>query len=596
MSRSNNWRINKSSIMAVEGAQALKALRKVAGASGLPSDYKVHFSSESIGAGIDLDDKEVHIGGGRLFTEAPIPPEKFDVLVGLTMHEVGHQQIQTDAVWRSLQSRIYQLPQNEKLILKEFVNVGEDIAIESRLAQNPALQDYGDALFNWASAQSRGAKEHKLMELWVEYGLLHKADKLLNLPTEMDAPMSLLAALTGWLRNDHGYDERASAYLDYWTQLKEDFMRPEPPKEPKTTQPEKDKLGDNTDGTNTTEPSEETEDWSKEWGNDSEKENEEDGEEDSEEKKAGSGGLSSGTEGEDGDEVTGDEDDDGELKAPLTEKDGDRISDDLADAIREAMENNREDITSQILDEFSKLSGKQEFSNAIIRSRESKSQLIQPNSNLCKKLSRILTIKKRLQSRTMHGEQYGHIDKRHLARVGTDKRIFSLKYKFPDGFPNTRILIDLSGSMSGTQATSVLQAAGALQMLANAEVWGYYQDGNIGNIQLIRLDEGKLVHHFDPIGSTPSGLGIVGVSLGMKKNGLVIHLTDGEHNYGQEPWNAHWVLQKRGIQLVNLIWGRVTKHYDLPGLNFRKLDGLADFPDALYEILVQQAKLGNIGG
>jgi hypothetical protein len=82
----------------------------------------------------------------------------------------------------------------------------------------------------------------------------------------------------------------------------------------------------------------------------------------------------------------------------------------------------------------------------------------------------------------------------------------------------------------------------------------------------------------------------------MKHGGLVIHLTDGEHNTGEMPWNAHWVLKKRGVELVNLIWGRSTKHYDYDGMNCRRLDGLAEFPDALYSILIEKAKLSKIGG
>ncbi len=86
MARSDNWRINKSSIMAVEGAQLLKALQKVAGAAGLPSKFKIRFATTGKMSGIDFDKHEVIIGAGRLFEEAPIPAEKMDVLVGLMLH------------------------------------------------------------------------------------------------------------------------------------------------------------------------------------------------------------------------------------------------------------------------------------------------------------------------------------------------------------------------------------------------------------------------------------------------------------------------------------------------------------------------------
>jgi hypothetical protein len=282
------------------------------------------------------------------------------------------------------------------------------------------------------------------------------------------------------------------------------------------------------------------------------------------------------------------------LDRPLAPKPADLISEELAKAIDDAVETDQEDISGEVAASFKEqLVGADIDVRTIIRSRETKTPLIKPDQLLRKKLERIMTIRKRLQARTMHGEQYGKIDKRHLHRVVTDERIFSLRYKFPDGFPNTRILIDLSGSMSGRQADEVLEAAGALQTLVNAEVWCYNHIGKI--IQLVRMDEGRLVHRFEPNGDTPSGLAIVGVSLGMKKGGLVIHLTDGKHNVGQKPWNAHWILAKRGISLVNLIWGVHTSHYNLDGMNYRQLHGLAEFPESLYQILIEQAKLGKVG-
>lgn len=79
MARSENWRINKSSLIAVEGAQLLKALQKVAGAAGLPKDYAVKFATKAQMSGIDFDGKELVIGAGRIFQEAPLPADKMDV-------------------------------------------------------------------------------------------------------------------------------------------------------------------------------------------------------------------------------------------------------------------------------------------------------------------------------------------------------------------------------------------------------------------------------------------------------------------------------------------------------------------------------------
>jgi hypothetical protein len=203
-----------------------------------------------------------------------------------------------------------------------------------------------------------------------------------------------------------------------------------------------------------------------------------------------------------------------------------------------------------------------------------------------------MAIRKRLQARNMHGEQYGKLDSRHLARVATDQRIFRLRFKFPDGFPSTRILLDLSGSMDAKQREEVLAAAAAMQVLIGAEIWCYAEYMGV-QVSLVRVDDGKLVHVPQLGGFTPSGLAITGVSIGMKRNGLIIHLTDGGSNVYQSPILAHNNLVKRGIGLVNVMWPRTECcHKDYRQMNTRRIRDISEFPDALYGILMEQAKLG----
>lgn len=601
MARSDNWRINKSGLMPIEGAQILKALQKVAGAAGLPSNFKVRFATNAKGSGIDFDSREVLIGAGRLFKEAPIPAELFDVLVGLTLHETGHQQIETNRVWDNVGHPRATMDQHEQDIFQNFINIGEDIAIESRTRANKNLAEYDEALHNWAVSKMREAQPDKLLEIWLEYALGHKSDKMMNLPEEFTEPMRQLVALTGWLRNPHNYLDRARAYLDYWSAVKDAILNPPQPQQGQPqdvgadgqkgeASPDKPPAPapDKQDGEPEPDESEPTSSSGTEDKTPQQPE---------QNKVAGdSGEQTSVPEPDTGSNHGGQED---ELERPLAPSPEDSIDDELASAIDDAIESDLEDITAEVAEEFigqkdAGFRGRYQTTRTVIRSRETKTPLVKPDAQLRKKLERIMTIRKRLQTRTMHGEQYGRIDKRHLHRIGTDERIFSLRFKFPDGFPNTRILIDLSGSMSGHEADEVLEAAGALQTLVNAEVWCYNYDG--GQVNLVRMDDGKLIHRFTPRGSTPSGLAIVGVSLGMKKDGLIIHLTDGEHNSGQAPWSAHWVLKKRGINLVNLIWGKSIKHYNLDGMSYQQLNGLAEFPEALYRILVEQVKLSKIGG
>ena len=615
MARSDNWRINKSSLMPVEGAQILSALRKVAGAAGLPPSYKVKFATDTKHSGIDFDNKEVVVGAGRLFQEAPMPSKNMDILVGLTLHEVGHHVIGTERVLRGTNARVDAFHSNQSdELFQTFVNIGEDVVVESRTLSNPNLSDYAKSLHDWNALNMRDAKTNRLLELWIEYALGHKSEAMLDLPPEMNEAMSQLVALTGWLRRyepSRSVGDRIGAYQRYWSTLKDVILNPPKPPEPQSEQTTGQNEGGEAENQGQLEspPTEPEED-------EEEDENEPDSNEpespsgagaetptpntpESKEPEPSNESATPQTDGDtepsapalDDDLASGSaEIEEDKMDVPLAPRPEDNIDSELEKAIEEAVEYESEDITDQVHEE---LGDKHGASRLVIRSRETKTPLIKPDTVLRKKLERIMTIRKRLQARTMHGEQYGRIDKRHLHRIGTDQRIFNLRYKFPDGFPNTRILIDLSDSMSGHDADEVLEAAGALQTLVNAEVWCY---NNTNQINLVRMDEGRLIHQFQPNGNTPSGIAIVGVSLGMKRGGLIIHLTDGGHNQGQPPWNANWVLKGHGIELVNLIWGNSTSHYDLEGINFRKINGLADFPEALYQILVEKARLSKIGG
>jgi hypothetical protein len=282
----------------------------------------------------------------------------------------------------------------------------------------------------------------------------------------------------------------------------------------------------------------------------------------------------------------GDEED--EFSTPM-DSNTDPISQQLADDIQEAMVSDTEDITKQIYKEFEDagfMSKNRGF--LITRKHETRTIAIKPDAELCRRLERILTIRQRLQSRVMRGEAYGKLDMRKLHRSQTDQRIFKLKYRFPEGFPQTAILVDMSGSMSGEQAEEVIVAATSLSNVVRCQVWAYAQWSS--EIAITRLDEGTITHGCRPEGNTPSGVALVAVCDTLKKGALIIHLTDGEHNVEFGPAEAMQLLNKRGINAVHLLWGEHTELYN--GLQYKQLtEGLGEFPEALYRILLEQLKL-----
>jgi hypothetical protein len=456
--------------------------------------------------------------------------------------------------------------------------------------ENPNLRDYMTAFINWATNQIRKADPRLLLEVWIEYALAHKLDAAQKLPDELIGTFQQLIALTAWLRHGHSYSERVAAYINYWNYVKKDILNPpEPSPPPQPEQKPQDSGKEKQPDESPRSKQEEMED------SDDQKEDKPEKEEKNGEDSKESGKPETGKGGVDEKSPTEDEDTDLDepqpLESPYDIVKDDTIDIDLSEAIEGALESETEDVTEQVKE---LLGDTDKRIYPIVRSREKLAPMVQPDSQLRRKLERIMTIKKHLQMRTMHGEQNGRLDRRHLARIATDQKIFQQKYKFPDGFPKCRILIDLSGSMNGREEKEVLQASGALQTLVGAEVWGY--DASGGKISLVRLDDGKLIHGHRAGGGTPSGLAITGISVGMKKDGLIIHLTDGDHNVGDSPMVSYQTLKERGIGLINILWGgRIPPSYLSP-LSSVAINGLGEFPDALYEILVEQVKLGKLGG
>ena len=211
------------------------------------------------------------------------------------------------------------------------------------------------------------------------------------------------------------------------------------------------------------------------------------------------------------------------------------------------MASDTEDITKQVYKDFEEAGyNARNIAFVVTRKHETKTIPVKPDPEQCRRLERILTIRKRLQARVMRGENYGKLDMRKLHRSQTDLKMFKLKYRFPDGFPDSAILVDMSGSMSGKQAEEVITAATSLSMVVKCKVWSYAEHS--AEIKLVKLDDGKVTHASAPGGNTPSGIALVGVAETLKPGGLIIHLTDGEHNVEFGPAEATQVLEQEGNQ------------------------------------------------
>ena len=461
MARSDNWRIQKSTLPAIEGAYILKALCKVAGSRGITGNVSFLTAGRVSGASKD----NIYIGGAGLFdtTQVPIPPENFDALVGLTLHEVGHIEVNSDGVRAGI-GRLGLHSQDDMDKLHDFCNIAEDILIDSQIYKSP-LADYIKSSYKWAEKIRVGAlNPNDLLSWWVEIALWGNAGAMKDIPQEFIKPLGELLELTKQLRVmtiGSPYD-RAKVYYAVWDRIKNHLVWEEPqtpmsggsgeggqPDEPQNSQVDTmstpvpigdDEQGGDTGGAET--PAEPTP-----------------------EAPAPPTPIETPTSFVD-------------EPMPLTKE--------LLDAIDDALKSGTEDITEAINKDLQE-SHIQDVGYTTIRKRETQTPLLAPNADLRRQLERVLSLRHSLQKRTLHGEDSGKLDMRHLGRMATDRHIFKQSQHLPDGVPKIAIVVDLSGSMQGDNREEVLEASCALASLTNCQVWGY--DESMDVVTLVRLDD-----------------------------------------------------------------------------------------------------------
>ena len=119
------WRNNISHVEAVELANLLRAVRKVAGTLGRNvGDIVYAGMSKAPGTSIVLDPEFV-------MGDYPVDPWKVDYLVGLVVHEALHKTEWSDLVWTGVESALPDIKVREKVALSKIVSTGEDIYVDS---------------------------------------------------------------------------------------------------------------------------------------------------------------------------------------------------------------------------------------------------------------------------------------------------------------------------------------------------------------------------------------------------------------------------------------------------------------------------------
>ena len=124
------WRKNTSSVEPVELANLLRALRKVVGHLGDNAGRIAYTGMSTVSDNAILIEPEMVMG------VYPLPVEQVDLLVGLIVHEALHRIEWTDHVWKILEPSMGAMAPLEKVIFQKIVRTGEDIFVDQKADQS----------------------------------------------------------------------------------------------------------------------------------------------------------------------------------------------------------------------------------------------------------------------------------------------------------------------------------------------------------------------------------------------------------------------------------------------------------------------------
>ncbi len=531
------WRLNRSGLEAVELANILRALRKVAGHLG-PNVGRIEYTGMSQGGG-----SPIILEPAALMGQYPVPAKQVDDLVGLVTHEALHRTEWSDHVWRLLEPMIHTLPGLANVRFQKIVSVGEDIYVDM-MADKTVFGLYTPMARSQAFADARARFDPKRLSLdalvYLWWTAAWGGDGDLACPLPYREPLQALERLTGLLGEirDQGKgvtdrcERRVEAYLRTWEEIKDSISSL-----------------DLVDKTLQWYPS------------------------------------SSRREAPDVRKREA-----GPAKKSLSPYVMHQIELQLAHGspvitpiIQAVVGYDNDDVVPTSRWDFS------------VPSRP----VIDPH--LVARLKSIFLTYAAQKTILNRGLLSGKIDRRRLYRAPVSGRCFLQKEKLPDLEWNVTLLMDASGSMRGSKWRIVENTVGNLHKALvgsrnHFQAYAYFEvDGVCMISRLIR--NGQLLS-VPPSGRTASGQAIIAVAYFMpkgRKRNLLIHVTDGESNMGCDVRYGIEYCRKQKIHLVTLGCAYKERSTMLRqyGRSIQFIDHYGQLPRAIERLLQHTFLYGN---
>jgi len=491
---SSYWRKNTSSAEATELANVLRALRKVAGHLG-DNVGRIEYVGMSHG-----DAASIVLEPTPIMGEYPVPSTKVDFLVGLVTHEALHKIQWSDRVWKLLEPAFAQTEPLPLILFQKIVFFGEDnfvdfIADQMVFGQYTRKVRQGD----FAEIQRKLPADIRSVDALMYSWWVSTWEKP---PAAMDPayqpPLRRLLALNDELkalgRGSLGIlrrcEERARLYEETWRDLKDQVAGW--------------KILDKRLY------------WYR--SGEASKPKAEAGERP---KKGPAGPLHQG----------------------------------LIDEIETKLAANSVDITPIIRSVIG-----YDIENVAPMSRWDYNFPAHPliDRRLVSRLRAIFQIYAARNKVRSRGLTFGKVDRRRLYRAPVTGRCFEAIDFIPDLDWNVTLLMDASGSMRGAKWHMVENAVAnlhkALQGYRNRlQAYAYFESDGI--CMFSSLIKGRHLLSIPPNGQTASGQALIAAAYFMpkgRKRNVLIHVTDGESNFGVDVQAGIDYCRKQNIYLVTL--------------------------------------------
>ncbi len=223
---SSYWRKNTSAIESVELANLLRALRKVTGHLGANAGRVEYAGMSGNTENAILIDPEIVIG------RYPVPEKKVDHLLGRVVHEALRRIEWSDHTWKTLEPAMEQMVPLARVAFQKIVRTGEDIYLYQRVADSvfglytQVARDKAMLCDPRAFIKDRPCVDELLLFWWArEFGKTPEPE----IPSEYPSLLKDLKSLAEGLKSIAASpasviqrcEQRASLYLGAWGKIQD---------------------------------------------------------------------------------------------------------------------------------------------------------------------------------------------------------------------------------------------------------------------------------------------------------------------------------------------------------------------------------------